>query len=65
LWLNFANGALAYDQLFDTDNDGSPDGTMADIVAAAEAVRLDPGATDAELNQQRQILQGLNTPGGN
>ncbi len=63
-WLNFANGALAYDQMFDIDHDGVDDGTFADIVAAAEAVRLNPASTDAELHAQRQILVQLNNPGG-
>jgi hypothetical protein len=62
VWLNFADGALAYDQMFDIDNDGLPDGTLAQIVAAAEAVRLDPTATDAELRIQRLILHRLSNP---
>ncbi len=62
VWLNFANGALAYDQEFDIDHDGVPDGTLAQIVAAAEAVRLDPNASDAQLRTQRLILHRLSNP---
>ncbi|HRQ38076.1 MAG TPA: M12 family metallo-peptidase [Chloroflexota bacterium] len=62
VWLNFANGALAYDQEFDIDHDGAPDGTLAEIVAAAEAVRLDPNASDAALRVQRLILHRLSNP---
>ena len=62
VWLNFANGAIAYDQPFDVDHDGTMDGTLATLVAAAEAVRLDPAATEAELREQRQILHMLSNP---
>ena len=61
-WLNFANGSLAYNQSFDIDHDGAADGTLASLIAAAEAVRLDPTATTAELHDQRQILHLLSNP---
>ena len=60
VWLNFANGSIEYDELLDTDGDGIPETAFADAVAAAEAVRLDPGATRAELDQQKDFLEGLN-----
>ena len=59
-WLNFANGALEYDEMVDTSGDGSVDTTFADAVAAAEAVRLDPGATDAQIEEQKDILERIN-----
>jgi hypothetical protein len=59
LWLNFANGSLDYTQLIDTDNDGVPDTMLSELVAVAEAVRLDPFATPAELREQTQILHQL------
>jgi hypothetical protein len=62
VWLNFANGSLAYDQSFDIDNDGTADGTLATLIAAAEAVRLDPTATASDLQKQRQILHMLSNP---
>lgn len=58
-WLNFANGAFAYDELVDTDGDGVPDTAFSDALAAAEAVRSNPASTEAELREQRQILQRL------
>ena len=57
-WLNFANGAFDYNELVDTDG-GGPDTPFSTVMAAAEAVRLNPASTDAELRAQRQILQRI------
>jgi hypothetical protein len=46
-WLDFANGALPY-------------ASFVNQVTAAERVRLNPAATQADLRDQRQILQRLN-----
>jgi hypothetical protein len=43
----------------DTNNDGTPDTAFSAVMAAAEAVRVNPASTDAQLRAQRQILQGL------
>jgi len=59
VWLNFANGAIEYLELLDTDKDGVGDTRFSDVVAAAEAVRLDPGATDKELREQTNILHHI------
>lgn len=61
VWLNFANGALDLDELVDTDGDGTADTAFGDAVATAEAVRLDPNATTAEFNEQKDILEQINT----
>ncbi len=60
VWLNFANGAMGYDEHFDTDGDGQADATFAGAVSVAEAVRLDLLATDADIEAQRAVLQRLN-----
>ena len=59
VWLNFANGSIEYLELLDTDQDGMGDTSFADVVAAAEAVRLDPGATDKEIREQTNILHHI------
>lgn len=59
-WLNFANGAIGLDELVDTDGDGVVDTTFADMMAAAEAVRLDATATRAEILEQAEILDRFN-----
>jgi len=56
VWLNFANGAIDYMELVDSDLDGIVDTPFADVVAAAEVVRLDPDATKEETKRQTQIL---------
>ena len=56
-WLNFANGA--YD-LTETVRIGNTSDTFANVLATAEAVRLNPAATDKELRDQRNILSRMN-----
>ena len=59
-WLNFANGAFDYTELvFDSNGDGVADTQFSAVMAAAEAVRLNPASTAAELRAQRQLLQRL------
>jgi hypothetical protein len=59
VWLNFANGAIAYDELVDTDGDRKGDTPFATVVAVAEAVRLNPLATEAEIKAQKKILDRI------
>lgn len=63
LWLDYANGAFRWTDRVDTDGDGRPDAAFADVMQAAEAVRLDPAATRAALHGQRQRLQRTVLPG--
>jgi subtilisin family serine protease len=58
-WLNFANGAFGYDELVDTDG-GAADTAFNVVMAAAEAVRTNPASTEAQLRDQRQILEHVN-----
>lgn len=59
-WLNFANGALEYKQLVDTNKDGTPDTELWMVIASAESVRLNPAATDKDIREATQILHLLN-----
>jgi hypothetical protein len=59
-WLNFANGAFGWDDMVDTDGDGTPDTEFSSAVVEAENVRLDPGATRDELEEQKDILESIN-----
>ena len=63
-WLNFANGAIGLDELVDTDGDDITDTTFWDALQTAEAVRLDPAATRADLEAQKDILELINTMNG-
>jgi hypothetical protein len=59
-WLNFANGAFGLTELVDTDGNGVADTPFATVMATAEAVRLNPASTSAQLLAQRDILQEIN-----
>jgi subtilisin family serine protease len=59
-WLNFANGAFDLNELVDTDGVGGPDTMFSTVMATAEAVRLNPASTEAQLYAQRDILERIN-----
>jgi len=59
-WLNFANGAVEWNEQVDTNGNGTPDTPFHDAMRAAESVRLDPNATPAQIDAQRAILQSIN-----
>lgn len=58
-WLNFANGAWEWNQLLDTNDNGTPDTTFANAMKNAETVRLNPASTNAQIDAQRKILQSF------
>jgi len=60
VWLNFANGAYGWNTMVDTDRNGVPDTAFSAAVQAAEAVRLDGGATAAQLIAKKNILESIN-----
>ena len=59
-WLNFADGAFAWDEDVDTDGDGVPDTPFAAAVTGAETVRLDPASSRAALEAQKNLLEWIN-----
>lgn len=62
-WLNFANGAVGYDQIVvDASGDHVPDTTFGAAVLMAEMVSMDPGATDADLRAQERLIHQINVP---
>lgn len=58
--LNFANGAIGWSELVDTDGNGTADTAFSAVIAVAEAVRLNPLATKAQLVAQKNILERIN-----
>ena len=60
VWLNFANGAIEYDELVDTDFDNVPDTELITFLCAAEAARLDPLTPDSELEDLKDLLEAIN-----
>ena len=63
VWLNFAMGACPYTGMVDTNQDGFGDMAFADALMTAEAVRLNPGSTDMDLQMQTEILHQINNGG--
>jgi hypothetical protein len=60
VWLNFANGAIEHDELVDTDFDDVPDTALIEVLCAAEAARMNPATPDSELENWKDILEGIN-----
>lgn len=60
-WLNFANGALALDQLVDTTGNGAADTAFHDVLMQAEALRNNPARTAAEVELMKDTLERINT----
>lgn len=58
--LNFANGEPDWNELVDTNGDGVADTPFLAAVAAAEAVRLNPASTDAEIEAWKDVLERIN-----
>jgi len=64
LWLNLVNGAVGYAELVDTDGNGTPDTPLSTVLAAAEAVRLNPASTREQLLEQKTLLERINLADG-
>lgn len=58
-WLNVANGALPLTTPLDFDGDGQPDRTVAETIADAEHVRLNPASTNAQIDAARKTISDL------
>jgi PKD domain-containing protein len=60
-WLNFANGSIDWNQLIDTDKNGTGDTPFSTVMATAEAVRNSPFATKQQYIVQRDLLRRVNS----
>lgn len=59
-WLNFASGRVALTDMVDTNFNHSPDTPFSTLVAQAEAVRLNPASTNAQIAAQKRRLESFN-----
>jgi hypothetical protein len=59
-WMNFADGRVALTDLVDTNFDGVPDTLFSDLVAQAEAVRLNPASSRSAVLAQATRLDSFN-----
>lgn len=57
-WLNFANGAVGYNEVVDAKGTPRP---FSAAMATAEAVRNNPASTAKQIDAQRQIVHHINT----
>lgn len=62
-WLNFADGSFDLGSRVDTNLDLRPDSTFGQVMAQAEAVRLNPASTSAQIRKQTLLLEKLNLLG--
>jgi len=60
VWLNFANGAIEYDEEVDTDFDGIADTELLTFLCEVEAARLDPTTSDSDLEELKDLLEAIN-----
>ena len=61
--MNFADGRIALTDLVDTNGDHVADTPFGAVIANAEAVRLNPLSTRAEILAQKDILEAIVTSG--
>ena len=59
-WLNFAQGAVGWDEPINTDDDGVGDTPFHEVMAQAEAILLDAGATQELLEHADDLAEAVN-----
>ena len=62
-WLNFADGSFDLSTRVDTNLDLRLDSTFGQVMAQAEAIRLNPASTNTQIAKQTLLLEKLNTLG--
>ena len=58
-WLNFAAGAIGYDDRIDADDDGTADMSYAAAMGMIEAARIDPATTDKEIRRLAALVHRI------
>ncbi len=56
-WLNFANGAIEWNQLVDTNSDKRVDTQFLTAMVRAESLRIDPNTSRKQLDAQKKIIE--------
>ncbi|MEF8979215.1 MAG: PKD domain-containing protein [Haloarculaceae archaeon] len=59
-WLNFASGAVGWNERIDTDGDGEAETPFNEVMTEVESVLRDPDATQEEVEQARDIAESVN-----
>ena len=60
-WLNFAKGAIDWNEMIDTNRDGVPDTSFGDLIGEVEAIMADPNATKHDLNRAKKLAEAVNS----
>jgi len=56
-WLNFANGAIEWNRLVDTNNDRRVDTPFLTAMEQAESLRLDPNTNRKQLDARKKLIE--------
>ncbi|HLC05890.1 MAG TPA: hypothetical protein VJK02_22875 [Anaerolineales bacterium] len=59
-WLNFAHGSVGWDELVDTDRDGTGDTAFSEVVSDAEVILHNPNANQQELVRAKDLAEAVN-----
>jgi hypothetical protein len=59
-WLNFAHGSVGWDELIDTDRNGTPDTPLRQVLGQAEAILLNPNANQQQLVRAKDLAESIN-----
>ncbi len=59
-WLNFARGGVGWTELIDSNGDRRPDTAFRVVMAQVEAILLNPGASEAQLEQANVLAERVN-----
>ena len=60
VWLNFAHGAVAWDEMIDTDGDGHGDMACHQVVLRTETIVLDSNAARDQLEYAKDLVEAVN-----
>jgi len=59
-WLNFASGAIDWDEMIDTTGDGAGDTSFGALIAEVESILNNPDATKADLERAKDLAEAVN-----
>jgi hypothetical protein len=59
-WLNFAHGTVGWDELIDTDGNGTDDTPFHQVTSEAEAILADADATHEQLVRAKDLAEAIN-----
>lgn len=59
-WLNYAKGAVDWNELIDIDGDAVGDMTFGDLVTEVEGILADPSATKSDLERAKDLAEAVN-----